>query len=519
MVYALGIVFVLIALFFWTRNSRNHYNQVSISHGLLAILVFYLISQDLVYEKGDDYPYGLLLFGLLSGILVVNMVFSHLWNNKGNYWPPIFVLLSSLPLIAFGKLVFNYNGFEVQFSSIPVLLLPFLGALIEPVANMKEKVLGDFFKIDFKNRRGFSRSVYFFLFGLFLLIAHFMASYIGVALVALGFGASLFYGKKSSALWNMFLSLLAITVIGHFAILANIAESSLMLGRVWAGIFISGFIALLINTLQRARKNQNLGTALSWFFLLLMPAVLILAITQNVSFGGGDAFIGLLVGFAIAASFGINTRKNDTVLSVYIALGIFLLPLTINKEEEEMTKLSVETVSDEKVEDPFEIDGQKIDLNGTYKISSEDSQLTFELGPNGSRTKGAFKTLEGSFQFGEKHSVTVDLPVKSITTFNSYRDESLMEEAYFHEEKFPMIHFESNSFESTATGYNVKGNFTMMGKTNPLQLELKYIGKNETTGNPVFIGRSSLNRVDYGMKSDPKEGNVVDFQFKVEVKQ
>jgi polyisoprenoid-binding protein YceI len=63
----------------------------------------------------------------------------------------------------------------------------------------------------------------------------------------------------------------------------------------------------------------------------------------------------------------------------------------------------------------------------------------------------------------------------------------------------------------------LKGDFTMMGKTKELVLEMKYLGIGKDSKNPVFIGRSSLNRVDFGMKSDPKEGNVVDFQFKVEL--
>jgi|TARA_R110000737_G_scaffold140765_1_gene171538 polyisoprenoid-binding protein YceI len=517
MIYALAGLFIFLAIFFWTRNSRNHYNQVAIGHGALAILAFFLIGQDVVSDGVEMASNGLLLFGLLSGILAINMLFSHFWKRKATFWPPVFVLLSSFVLLIFGTETFDYNGFPVVFSSIPVLLLPLFGASVVPIADVKEKVLGDFFKIDFKNRRGFSRSVYFLLFGMFILVAHFIASYLGVALFALGFGASLFYGKKSAALWNMFLALLAITVIGHFAKEAKITESSLLLGRVLAGIFISGFIALIINTLQRARKNEKLGTLLSWFLLLFLPSMLILAVTQNINFGGGDAYIGILVGFAISACFGINTRKNDTVLSIYIAIGILLLPLTINKEEEEMSKISVTKVEGKVVEDPFELDSKEIDLTGEYKISESNSQLTFELGPTGGRTKGAFKTIDGVFNFDKENSIQVQLPIKSITTFNSYRDESLMEETYFFEEKYPSVQFMSTSFLSTNTGYELKGDFTMMGKTKELVLEMKYLGIGKDSKNPVFIGRSSLNRVDFGMKSDPKEGNVVDFQFKVEL--
>jgi polyisoprenoid-binding protein YceI len=517
MIYLIALLFFVLGIVFWTLNSRNQYNKVALGHGVLALLVFFLIGQDIVPNLTDTESNGLVLFGLLAGILVVNMVFSHFWNKKGVYWAPIFVLISSLNLLFFRNELFNYAGFTIHFSSIGILILPFLGACVEPIANIKEKVLGNFFKIDFKNRRGFSRSVYFVLFGMFILISHFLASYIGVALFALGFGASLFYGKKSSTLWNMFLALLAITVIGHFAHEAKITESSLLLGRVLAGIFFSGFIALFINTIQRARKNKAIGTILNWFLLLFFPSVLILAVTQNINFGGGDAFIGVLVGFALSAAYGINTRKNDTVLAIYMAIGILLLPLTINKEEEAMTKIVITEISGDKVEDPFELDSKPLDINGEYSIIAANSQLTFELGPVGGRTTGAFKTINGAFKFGETNSFVVDLPVKSLTTFNSFRDESLMEDAYFNEEINPTIHFESTSFISNPTGYEVLGKFTMLGITKGITLEMKYLGTADNTKSPIFIGRSSLNRVDFGMKSDPKEGNVVDFQFKVEM--
>ena len=89
-----------------------------------------------------------------------------------------------------------------------------------------------------------------------------------------------------------------------------------------------------MNTLVRARKHERLATLINWFLVLFVGSSLIMAVTQNINFGGGDAFIGLLVGFSLSAAFGINTRKNDSVLALYLALGVFLLPMTINKEAE-----------------------------------------------------------------------------------------------------------------------------------------------------------------------------------------
>lgn len=517
MTYLFASILIVLAIGLWFVNSRNQYNLVALAHGALTIIVFCLIAQDILPGKSEFVSNGYVLAGLLTGILLVNIAFSYFWKGKSILWPPLFVFISSFLLLTFGEQVFNYRDFSVQLSSIGIFLIPFLGACVVPIANAKERVLGIFFKIDFKNRQGISRSVYFFLFGIFILISHFLASYVGIALFSLGFGASLFYNKSSNVLWNMLLALLAVTLLGYFAGQAAISESSLLNGRVVTGIFISGFISLFINTLQRAKSNKRLATLLMWFVLLFFPSILILAVSQNVNFGGADTYIGLLVGFSMSAIYGVNTRKNDTVLAVYLALGIFWIPLTVNKEEQELTKIELPQRADNRITDPFEMASQRIDLLGEYSIISKNAQLSFELGQTGSRTKGAFKTVLGKFIFGENNLIQVDIPVKSLTTFNSYRDESLMEEAYFFEEKHPSIHFESTSIIKKGKSYEVKGKFTMLKSTKELTLEMKYLGKSTETNNLIFIGRSSLNRVDFGMKSDPKEGDIVDFQFKVEL--
>jgi polyisoprenoid-binding protein YceI len=513
-------VLLALAIVFWNLNSRNQYNAVAISHGALILIVFFLISQDLTTDTETSWGINWLVFLALAGILAVNMVVSHFWKAKAVFWPPLFVLFTTGILCFLPADVISYQGFGIPINTTALLLLPFLGAIIEPIANIKEKVMADFFNIDYKNRRGFSRSVYFFFFGLLALIAHFMASYFGLALVTLGFASSLYYGKKSSALWNLLLAILAITTLGYFANVAQVAESSLLLGRVLAGVFFGGFVALYMNTLVRARKNHLLASAFNWLLILLVPSALILAVTQNINFGGGDAFIGLLVGFSLSAAFGVNTRKNDSVLSLYLALGVFLLPLTINKEAEKMAQITVGDSTNEneiKVEDPFEMHGLQIELTGEYKIDPVKSQLTFELGPKGGRTKGAFKSFEGGFIFGATNTIQVSLPVAELTTFNGYRDESLMDASYFNQAKFPAMKFTATSFVQKGDFYEVVGDFTMLETTKSLVLEMKYLGKANNSENEIFIGRSSLNRVDFGMKSDPKEGDLVDFQFKVEL--
>jgi hypothetical protein len=58
----------------------------------------------------------------------------------------------------------------------------------------------------------------------------------------------------------------------------------------------------------------------------------------------------------------------------------------------------------------------------------------------------------------------------------------------------------------------------MLGVVKNIAVQVKYIGKS-INGKPILVGKSSLDRTEFGMKPDPKEGNVVDFEFSVELLQ
>lgn len=515
MTLAIALLLIAIAVFLWRTNGRDQYQLLAMLQSSLALVVFWMIGDSLSSNN------GILFTGLLAGIIIVHFGLSRFWKNKAFYWPPIFVLVSTGLFFLFKDEIFTFSDYKLNLIKPEILILPLLGSIIEPIANAKEKVLGDFFKIDYKNRRGISRGTFVFVIGLFFFVGHFVGSYIGVSLVLLGFGASLLYHKRSGAVWNMYLGMVAFTSFGYFATLSDTDTSNLLLGRVMEGLLFGGAISLFLNTLGRARKNQTFATVLSWFLFMFVPVLLIFLGSVNVNFGGVDAYIGLLAGFGFTALLGINTRKNSSLLAMYFALGMLLIPMLSVSEQEESATIVLNTdqgkESNEAV-DIFEAAGKDLDISGDFSIDSKNSKITFELGPKGGRTKGAFKTFEGNFSLGEKNKITVTLPVKELTTFNSYRDESLMEETYFNEPKYPEMTFVSTSLVKESDKYMLSGEFKMMGVSKEEKVEMKYLGKTGESGAPVFIGRSKIDRTAYGMKSDPKEGDVVDFLFKVELK-
>jgi hypothetical protein len=53
-----------------------------------------------------------------------------------------------------------------------------------------------------------------------------------------------------------------------------------------------------------------------------------------------------------------------------------------------------------------------------------------------------------------------------------------------------------------------------------LKVKVKYTGNIEKDGEsrPVFIGQATIDRTQFGMSPDSKEGNVVTFDFSIELK-
>ena len=159
------------------------------------------------------------------------------------------------------------------------------------------------------------------------------------------------------------------------------------------------------------------------------------------------------------------------------------------------------------------------DIIGEYRFDPSYSRVTFQLGPKGGVTKGAIKEFSGTVYVDaaiEKSRFEVNLPLNQLTTFNAYRDESLVEETYFNVSKFPDMRFEAKSMSSLNDAMTLKGFFMLRGVRLPLNVDVKYVGKSES-GAPIIVGKSTIDRTKFGMKPDAKEGNVVTFEFRAEL--
>jgi polyisoprenoid-binding protein YceI len=121
---------------------------------------------------------------------------------------------------------------------------------------------------------------------------------------------------------------------------------------------------------------------------------------------------------------------------------------------------------------------------------------------DGGDPSGEFTGLKGSILFDEnnlaasKFDVTVD--VASINTGNGMKNTHAKSANWFDAEKYPTIHFTSNTITKTATGYDAKGTLEMHGKAKETTIPF-------TFANNTFSSAFEVNRHDFALDDGKHE--------------
>lgn len=171
------------------------------------------------------------------------------------------------------------------------------------------------------------------------------------------------------------------------------------------------------------------------------------------------------------------------------------------------------------------------DLMGIYlsdtNKNANSSELTFEIESDQEITLGKFEKFNIQLNAHEdftQSSITVTIDAASINTGNNMRDEHLLEEDFFHTEKFPLIKFTTNAIshlpQIDSIDYVSTGKLSMLGvqKYIDIQFNLKGTGKNEADQEiAIFNGEFSFDRTKYGMPKDESIANVVKVKFTTEL--
>lgn len=133
--------------------------------------------------------------------------------------------------------------------------------------------------------------------------------------------------------------------------------------------------------------------------------------------------------------------------------------------------------------------------------AQEDSYIKFNIRNLGLTVEGVFDSFTTTVEYDKKQPsnsrFSAKIQVSSINTGINKRDNHLKEEGYFNMEKFPTITFQSTKVSAPSPGQLlVKGNITIKGKTNPIELK---VDVKEAGDKNQFSITGQLDRKDFGV--------------------
>lgn len=144
----------------------------------------------------------------------------------------------------------------------------------------------------------------------------------------------------------------------------------------------------------------------------------------------------------------------------------------------------------------------------TLSIDPNHSEADFSITHMAiSRVHGQFSHITGTIVLDAKNmsksSVDATIPVKTVDTGVTMRDNDLRSNHFFEVAKYPTMVFKSTSVTPDSGGYKVIGNLTIHGVTRPVTLQMEPLGKPVTLRGQIhrgFQATTSLNRENFGLK-------------------
>lgn len=445
-------------------------------------------------------------FVTLTAALVISFLKSAFWRYAGL----LIVLLFVVPVGAKA----NFGSFEVVWS-VNLLLLTIISSSIP--------FLSSFFLRLIKTAGPQEKSenwIALLIAAPVFMFANFQASLFGVFLMFFSWLISAMTKRSELhgflAFGGLIISSTLIYASGQTLVNTNYLAGNWWMG-ISAGLGAMGWFGLL---------SEKRIKFLHLLFLLILLNVLVLFGFVNEHFGGLTALVGILIGLGIGLWLPKNSKQFFSSLALPLVMiimipvhEIILRPKTVvkksvvEKEQTEQGQPEKKTIN----LPAFETNEKH---NGTWKSIAAYSSLNFELGPEGSKTQGAFKALDVRMKLDETgllKELKVKLNSKDLTTFNDLRDESVLGDGYIKADKFPQISYQSKSIQRKGDRYVVTGELEFLGLIKQVDLEMKCIAEKDVDGKNVlvFVGNAELNRTFFGMKSDAKIGDVVHLDFEI----
>lgn len=432
-------------------------------------------------------------------------------------WLKFIAALSVFVSLVFSEQSINFQDYPLIFDFKNLLILPVFTVGFALLLEFKYLFLQKYFS-ELKFQQGLSYFGNAFL----VLISLFFGSTFGLILSACFlFTIELYLNKNKQEKSHNAFVLLSIGLILFIVEKSKIDLEVFLHSSTLFGLLLGTGIALLIAKSYKISHDKKAKKTLLLILSLLLVSFSIYIELLKEHLGGLSAFSALLIAFQLHTN-SRNSALNFSFISISFALILVALPALspVEISGEKQNSAFPESNKSEGNE-TIDLAGKDIsEIIGDWKIDSKNSKLNFELGPKNTRTKGQFKEIKGEFKILEdiNHSIIkVQLPLSGFSTFNNFRDESLKSKEFFDVEKYAEINFYSDELKKISDYYEILGKITMKGISQKITLKLKYTekGKDNQGEFAKISGNSSLDRTKHDMESDPKIGNVVDFNFEI----
>jgi polyisoprenoid-binding protein YceI len=146
------------------------------------------------------------------------------------------------------------------------------------------------------------------------------------------------------------------------------------------------------------------------------------------------------------------------------------------------------------------VDGAEVPTAGTYAIDTSHTHAGFVVRHlMVSKVRGAFSGVAGTVTVGEDLGtsvVEVEIDPSTIDTRDAQRDEHLRSNDFLGTEDHPTITYRSTDLRKDGAGWVLDGDLTIKGITNPVRLDVEFLGAASDPWGGSRLGFTATGEVD-----------------------
>ena len=146
------------------------------------------------------------------------------------------------------------------------------------------------------------------------------------------------------------------------------------------------------------------------------------------------------------------------------------------------------------------VDGAEVPVAGTYAVDTSHTHAGFVVRHlMVSKVRGAFTGVSGTVTVGEDvadSTVEVEIDPSTIDTRDAQRDEHLRSGDFFGTDEHPSITYRSTGLRRDGAGWVLDGDLTIKGITNPVRLDVEFLGAAKDPWGGSRLGFTASAEVD-----------------------